>query len=447
MRSIPNGESDTFDIVNNKLIQVTGDRPFRDGDYELDNVWTDGNYTVYGLSSPVVSTVEFGTPTVYTNSTIYLSSDYMIPVLNYRALSSNNFPLDLLLPNTTYTLYANTLGSGNYTLGGTHSGVFTGTEVINLGNITNNLLTFNGDLGLSNVMLIKGNSINSTFPFFRGLKSVSNMKLTVSGMNGELNELTVDDGVGLRALGDLVDTIDLMTCTLTRNLSELTLNGSEAWTDITASENVDDNYCLFSLTVAGVKSSLNVNLACDRLNHYYLKDNLHDKESIYTEANQIRICIKKTTIGGDNVNALKSWLQQNNTTLIYALQNSVIIPLENQWTTMPPTSYSNQTTVDSEVVNSLKPVITITVATTTLEQIVSDLQTENLITMVALTEMYETLPTSNTNTATTLSLRSDRMIVITPMATIYAKLIKKGIKSIDDVPESLVEQVKYLLRY
>ena len=33
------------------------------------------------------------------------------------------------------------------------------------------------------------------------------------------------------------------------------------------------------------------------------------------------------------------------------------------------------------------------------------------------------------------------------MATIYAKLIKKGIKSIDDVPNSLVEQVKYLLRY
>ena len=156
-----------------------------------------------------------------------------------------------------------------------------------------------------------------------------------------------------------------MNCTLTRNLSELTLNGSEAWNDITTSENVDDNYCLFSLTVAGVKSSSNVNLACDRLNHYYLKDNLHDKESIYTEANQIRICIKKTTIGGDNVNALKSWLQQNNTTLIYALQNSVIIPLENQWTTIPPTSYSNQTTVDSEVVNSLKPVNTITVATTT----------------------------------------------------------------------------------
>ena len=171
----------------------------------------------------------------------------------------------------TYTLYANTLVSGSYTLGGTHSGVFTGTEVINLGNITNNLLTFNGDLGLSNVMLIKGNSINSTFSFFRGLKSVLNPKLIVSGMNGELNELTIDGEVGLRACGDLVDTIDLMTCTLTRNLSELTLNGSEAWNDITTSENVDNNYCLFGLTVAGVKSSLNVNLACDRLNHYYLK--------------------------------------------------------------------------------------------------------------------------------------------------------------------------------
>lgn len=447
LRSLPNGVSDTLDIVNKKLTQVTGIRPFQNGDYELDNVWTDGNYTVYGLSSPIVSSVEFETPVGYANSTIYLTSDYMIPVLNYRALSSNNFPLDLLLPNTTYTLYADTLVSGSYTLGGTHNGVFTGTEVINLGDITNNLLTFNGDLGLSNVMLIKGNSINSTFPFFRGLKSVINYKLKVEGMNGELNELMIDDGVGLRACGDLVDSVDLMTCTLTRNLSELTLNGSENWIDITSSENVDENYCLFAITVAGVKSSSNVNLACDKFNHYYQSGILHDKEGIYTETNQIRLCVKKTTIGGDTVNNIKSWLQQNNTTVIYALQNSVTIPLENQWTTMPPTSYSNQTTITSEVVNSLKPVITITVATTTLEQIVSDLQTENLMTMMALTEMFEMSSVSNTNTATTLSLRSDRMIVITPMATIYAKLIKKGLKSIDDVPESLIEQVKYLLRY
>ena len=458
LRSLPNGVSDTLDIVNKKLTQVTGIRPFQDGDYELDNVWTDGNYTVYGLSSPIVSNVEIETPIGYTNSTIYLTSDYLIPVLNYRALSSNNFPLDLLLPNTTYTLYADTLVSGNYTLGGTHTGVFTGTEVISLGDITNNLLTFNGDLGLSNVMLIKGNTINSTFPFFRGLKSTMNYKLKVEGMNDELNELMLDDGIGLRACGNLVDSVDLMTCTLTRNLSELILNGSENWVDITSNENVDENYCLFAITVAGVKSSLNVNLACDRLNYYYLKDNLHDKESIYTEANQIRICIKKTTIGGDNVNALKSWLQQNNTTLIYALQNSVIIPLENQWTTMPPTSYMNQTTITSEVVDSLKPIITAVIAITSLEQIVSNLEEqnamleeENVATMMALAEVYEMMfadvAVMSLNMDDELSMEDEiEPVPISSMGMVYIKLIRKGLKTIDQVPSFLQKEVMYGLQ-
>ena len=67
-----------------------------------------------------------------------------------------------------------------------------------------------------------------------------NYKLKVEGMNGELNELMLDDGIGLRACGNLVDSVDLMTCTLTRNLSELILNGSENWVDITSNENVDE---------------------------------------------------------------------------------------------------------------------------------------------------------------------------------------------------------------
>ena len=458
LRSLPNGVSDTLDIVNKKLTQVTGIRPFQDGDYELDNVWTDGNYTVYGLSSPIVSNVEIETPIGYTNSTIYLTSDYLIPVLNYRALSSNNFPLDLLLPNTTYTLYADTLVSGNYTLGGTHTGVFTGTEVISLGDITNNLLTFNGDLGLSNVMLIKGNTINSTFPFFRGLKSIMNYKLKVEGMNGELNELMLDDGIGLRACGNLVDSVDLMTCTLTRNLSELILNGSENWVDITSNENVDENYCLFAITVAGVKSSSNVNLACDKFNHYYQGGTLHNKEGIYTETNQIRLCVKKTTIGGDTVNNIKSWLQQNNTTIIYALQNSVIIPLENQWTTMPPTSYMNQTTITSEVVDSLKPIITAVIAITSLEQIISNLEEqnamleeENVATMMALAEVYEMMfadvAVMSLNMDDELSMEDEiEPVPISSMGMVYIKLIRKGLKTIDQVPSFLQKEVMYGLQ-
>ena len=108
LRGLPNGVADKLDIIKGKLTTNVGIRPYQEGDESLPNIWTDGYETVYALSSPIVKNVTIDRPTVTTNSLIALTSDYLIPQLNYRAPSSNNFPLDLLQPNTTYTLYADT---------------------------------------------------------------------------------------------------------------------------------------------------------------------------------------------------------------------------------------------------------------------------------------------------------------------------------------------------
>ena len=467
LRGLPNGIADSLDIVRGKLTTVVGVRVYQEGDEELDNVWTDGYETVYALDSPVVTNVEFETPYVTANSSIELSSDDLIPQLNYRAPSSNNFPLDLLQPNQTYTLYADTLVTGTYTLGGTYTNTFTDTHTITLGNVTEKLLTFNGDLGLSNVMLIKGNSLKSTLPkYFRGLQSVTNANFLIEGYAGETNEMAMDEGIVLRDCNGVKDTIDLITCTLTKCTGEITLTGAEGW-NLDSSVQTHEDYVVFRLILNGVKYSRDGNLICDTLPHKYLQDLSHETEAIYGFTNMIRVCVKKSRIGGDNVNAFKSWLNQNPTTVIYTLTTPLEIPLENVWTLMPPTSYDNQTEITTTVTNeSLKPMISVTIATTTLEQIVSDLEAqnakleaENIATMLALTSVYETMVAPMA--VATMSLDDEVSTVnlsdgkdgnnvngmsVSPIGMVYVNLIKKGYKTIEQVPANLQAEVKYALK-
>ena len=453
LRSLPNGISDKLDIVRGKLTRVVGYRPYENGDENTANVWTDGYNTAYALTSPTITNVVYSIPKTTHNATLKLSSDDLIPQLNYRAASSNNFSLDLLQPNTTYTLYANTLAEGGYSLGGTHSGIFRGTEVISLGETTNNLLTFEGDLDLSNVMLIKGNSINATVPYFRGLKSVSNATFKIEGHDEEVNTHVLESDLSLRSLnnGMIQDAIDMKSCTLTQNLGEIRLIGAESWSVVSSLESVDSEYVLFGLTRAGIKDSKVTTATCDRFNHVYLRGELHAQECIYCVDNQIRICVKQKTINGNTINALKSWLNQNNTTVIYALATPVTRKLNSTWTTTPITSYDTQTSISTIVEDSLKPMINVTIAITTLEQTVSNLEEqnaqlerENLATMMALTEIYEMIYASAP--MGTSKKQESEVTSVSYIGLVYAKLIKKGVKTIDQAPNFLKAEVDYALK-
>ena len=93
----------------------------------------------------------------------------------------------------------------------------------------------------------------------------------------------------------------------------------------------------------------------------------------------------------------------------------------------------------------------IDVSTQNLAQQVNTLQEESDIMMLALTELYEANATNgattNTSTATTFGLRARATVsyIDVLMPTIYAKLIRRGYKTIDDVPATLQTSVQEIL--
>ena len=461
LRSLPNGIADLLDIVKQKVTISVGYRHYQEGDEYLDNVWTDGYNTAYALENPVVRDVEFVTPVISTNSTMKLSSNGLIPQLNYRVPSTNNFPLDLLLPNTTYTLYGQADTPITYSLGGVHNSTLMGTEVISLGNTNNNLLTFNGDISSANVMLVKGDTTGISVPYFQGVKSVNNIDFIIEGLQGERNTMSLQSNISLRACGNIKDSIDMTTCILTKELGEVVLRGNEAWFSLEEIESINVDYVLFGCIVGGAANSQSTSVICNRFNHKYLSGSLHQQECVYCTDNQVRICIKKTTIGGNNITALKTWLGQNNVSVIYALRSPLSEKLTSVWETMPPTSYDNQTVITTQPhSNTPKPIITITVATTTLEDIISILETqnakleeENIATMLALTGIYETMVVPIVDSGiSTINLSDGKDgnnmngMSISPMGMIYAKLVKKGLRTIEQVPAHLQAEVKYVLK-
>ena len=93
----------------------------------------------------------------------------------------------------------------------------------------------------------------------------------------------------------------------------------------------------------------------------------------------------------------------------------------------------------------------IDISTQNLAQQVNTLQEESDIMMLALTELYEANATNgattNTSTATTFGLRARATVsyIDLLMPRIYAKLIRRGYKTIDDVPATLQTSVQEIL--
>jgi hypothetical protein len=373
-------------------------------------------------------------------------------------LSNNYYPIELLEPNSTYTMIGEAQANTTFTLGGTYVGNYSGGKlVVNLGSVTEKSLKFSNDIGLKNFMLVKGDATNSVLPFYTGIKSVEDISFLIKGYDGQENNLVLDDSIVLRECGGIYDSIDLINYTMTKRLNEIVLVGTENWS-VETSKTVDSNYQLFSLAVASAKDSKSGKIYCDKLIHKYLGN---DTDCVYFENNKLYLCINKHTIGGDNINALKVWLTKNNVKIIYSLIRDVKLDLDVVWEITPPTSYETQTEFSSNVaLGSLKPMLALTVATTTLEDVVSTLKAqntkleeENVATMLALTGIYETMvvPTIESGVSTVnLSDGKDgnnmNGMSISPMGMIYAKLVKKGLKTIEQVPAHLQAEVKYVLK-
>jgi hypothetical protein len=118
--------------------------------------------------------------------------------------------------------------------------------------------------------------------------------------------------------------------------------------------------------------------------------------------------------------------------------------------------------------------ISVTIATTTLEEIVSQLEQqnaelqaqnesleqENMATMLALTDLYETMVApmavmslnSDPYAMSTMSLDDEEPATnvvgytVSPMGMVYAKLVHRGLKTMDEVPYNLQVEVMYALK-
>ena len=448
LRSLPNGLSDKLNLATGKLVRVADIRDYQEGDNTNKDVYTDGYKTVYPLANSIETVVEVAKPIGYSDGVVELKSDALIPTLRYRLPSSNNFVLDLLKPSTKYTMYANYKLDGNFTLGGAMGTIGNAKVVSTSDSLTDTNLTFSGDLGLSNVMLVEGDSTGMTTPKFNGLLSVENASVQLTGSPTEINRLTIPETVKLRSIGSIVDELDLITGAFTKRIERVKLNGSENWQ---LGSHQSTKYQSFKIDCTDLKEvSVIDNMTCDRFKPLAWTT-LTDKAFEFITGNgTIEINISKESLTTPDVEGFKRWLRDNPTTVHYELVRPVTKTLDLAWSTKPVTSYYGTTTVQSSSTDgqTLKPYFQIVVPITSLEEIVDSLkeknarlEEDNLSTMIAVTEVFETM----------LLFMPVNIAVSNPqggnyMVEVYVTLILKGKKTLEQVPAVIRPQVEQMLK-
>lgn len=453
LRALPNGAADKLDLVSGQLLRVTGIRDYQEGDLLNRDVFTDQVKTVYPLSTPTVTTINPLNPMAYAEGNVELASDALIPTLHYRLPSSNNFVLELLKPETRYTLYANYEQSGSFTLGGTltqsigNAKTFTTADTL-----TDSYLTFDGDLGLSNVMLIEGDSRELTVPYFNGLLSVENATVSVNGSLTEVNRVVLPNTIKLRSLDSLIDELDLITGVYTKRIESKRLTGNESW-QLGAIDT--KQYISFKLVCEELKAATLTNLYCDRFNSLAWTSLTDQAFEFVTGSGTIEINIRKDRLSTPNIAGFKRWLNQYPTTVHYELAQPNITTLTLPWSSKPVSSFYGNTTIQTSVSQSLKPYLQVIIATTTLEDIVSDLkeknaslEEENLSTMMAVTEVFEMIMYIMPSEATTINIGAPMKARHSSdkggfqMVEVYVTLIIKGKKTLEQVPAIIRPQVE-----
>ena len=456
LRSLPNGLTDKLDLVSGQLIRVAGLRDYQEGDFENSEVYTDGFKTVYPLPVPTETTLKLTKPQGYVDGTIELTSDALIPTLHYRLPSSNNYVLDLLKPETQYTLYANYELDGSFTLGGTTTQTTGNAKVISTAEtLTDTNLTFNGDLGVSNVMLVEGDSTEVKTPHFNGLLSVENATIRLTGSATEVNRLVVPDTVKLRSIGTIIDELDLLTGVYTKRIESVELTGSENW-QLGTHQSTD--YLSFRMSRSDLNTATLTNIRCDRFNPLAWTT-LTDKTFEFITGNgTIEINIRKDRLTTPDTNGFKRWLKKNPTIVHYELKTPTMTTLNLSWSIKPVSAFFGSTTIQSTGSQTLKPYLQAIIPITSLEEVVASLKVknaaleeENLSTMLAVTEIFEMMMYIMPMESTTLNIEAPTGLNNKmskggfQMVEVYATLIIKGKKTLEDVPVIIRPQVKTLL--
>lgn len=337
------------------------------------------NYTV--LDSPQTQTISVAKPISYNGAIVELSSNTtsLLPYFEYSCKSPNYYQAPIE-SGEIYTVKFTKTSNGTLTMGGVTANT-TGNQVITTKNSDVKAILFSGDLGISDLMIMKTDVRNVPTPYFRGLKDVVNPTITVSDGNRTSNSVSI-------------------TATM-RSLP----NGTKDELNLVTGEFVQ------------------------RVGQRNYEDGDSNGPSMITDG----------------------------ITTLYQLPTVKRSNLSLSWSNGVLTAYDGSTIITSEA-QLLKPHLYFRIPTSTLEELVSileeknanlasqmvDLEVENLMTMVALAEVYETMMKVPMATSSTVSNTKD--ILMTPMVGVYAKLVTAGVKTIDEVPEHLQINVTKLLK-
>ena len=129
----------------------------------------------------------------FSNGHIQVSSEEgsLIPSLDYEVPTSNSYHMDLMKANTRYTMKAKS-ASGNLTIDGTSYGAGTNGTFTTPTLMTNKLLIMSNNTN-EEVMILEGDEVSKTIPYFKGIKSTfedeSKIEVLSTGKNlfdGEL---------------------------------------------------------------------------------------------------------------------------------------------------------------------------------------------------------------------------------------------------------------------
>ncbi len=133
------------------------------------------------------------------------------------------------------------------------------------------------------------------------------------------NILTVNEPVELRGIGDVKDTLDLMTGEMTERICEIVLDGSENWAINNTQATTTNMFILNGV----IKSDMT-----DETLSWYMVDKL--PKTKWSDSCQLGITITNGKIFlynnsiEYNISALKSWLSQNPITVQYQLNTESV---------------------------------------------------------------------------------------------------------------------------
>lgn len=168
----------TFAVLQNKELRVQ----FNGSLEELKTWLSESQPKLQYLKTPIIKTVDLsildqngGTQEnlhSFANGHLQVSSEAensLLPTVQYEIPTKNSYHMDLMKTNTLYTMKAKSV-SGTFTIDDTSYNVNANGTFTSPSSMTNKLLVMSNKTN-EEVMLLEGNVIDKTIPYFKGIKS------------------------------------------------------------------------------------------------------------------------------------------------------------------------------------------------------------------------------------------------------------------------------------